>query len=155
MKNVVIAVLLVAAVAFAGLYVSQKHKLGEAEAANAGLRQSLSEMEGRVAEQEKQTTKLQTRLKDTRAKAVAKAEEVSHLEQALTNSVKTNAKASNPFGEMFKSKEMKELVKTQQKVALGGIIEKNYGAFFTGLQLTPEQTAGLKELIVKKSLPSH
>jgi hypothetical protein len=47
---------------------------------------------------------------------------------------------------------MKELIKTQQKAVFSGMIDKNYSAFFTGMQLTPEQSASLKELIVKKSL---
>jgi len=141
-----------AAVVFGSLYLTQERKASEAQATIASMRQNLSELENRLAEQEKRSASLQTRLHDTRAKVVAKADEVAHLEQVLTNSPQTNAKAANSFAEMFKSPEMKELIKTQQKAVFSGMIDKNYAALFTGLQLTPEQSASLKEMIVKKSL---
>jgi Sec-independent protein translocase protein TatA len=152
MKNVTIGILLLAAVVFGSLYLSQNRKAGEAQATIGNLRQNVADLESRLAEQEKRSASLQTRLHDTRAKAVAKADEVAHLEQVLTNSPQTNAKAANPFAEMFKSPEMKELIKTQQKAVFSGMIDKNYAAFSTGMQLTPEQSASLKELVVKKSL---
>jgi hypothetical protein len=151
MKNILIIVALAAAVVLGALYVGERHKSIEAQTTIARLRQDATEFESRLAEQEKRTTTLQTRLSDTRAKAVAKADEVAHLEQVLTNSASTNAKA-NPFANMFKNPEMKELIKTQQKAAIGGIIDKNYAAFFSGFQMTPEQSATLKDLVVKKSL---
>ena len=152
MKNITIGIPLLAAVVFGGLYVSQNRKAGEAQATIATLHQTVAELEARVAEQEKRSASLQTRLHDTRVNALAKADEVAHLEQVLTNSPQTNAKPANPLAEMFKSPEMKELVKSQQKAVFSGMIDKNYGAFFSGLQMTPEQSASLKELIMKKSL---
>jgi hypothetical protein len=152
MKYLSFAITLIAAVVLGSLYIGERHKTRDAEATIATLRQSLSEVEGRVAEQEQRTTSLQARLQNTQAKAVAKADEVAHLEQVLTNRTETNAKASNPFGEMFKSPEIKEMVKNQQKNVLSGMIDKNYGSFFTALKLTPELSAGLKDLVIKKSL---
>ncbi len=152
MKNITIGILLLAALVFGGLYVNQNYKAGEAQATIASLRENVAELETRLTEQEKRSASLQSRLHDTRAKVVAKADEVAHLEQVLTNSPQTNAKAANPMAEMFKSPEMKELIKTQQKAVFSGMIDKNYAAFFTGLQMTPEQSASLKELIMKKSL---
>ena len=152
MKNIIIGILMLAALVFGGLYVSQNRAASEAQATVASLRQNLAELEARLVEQEKRSAALQSRLHDTQSTAVAKADEVAHLEQVLTSRPQTNAKAANPFGEMFKSPEMKELIKTQQKAVFSGMIDKNYAAFFSGLQLTPEQSASLKELIMKKSL---
>ncbi|MEY2428317.1 MAG: hypothetical protein QOJ40_1202 [Verrucomicrobiota bacterium] len=152
MKNTILAIALLAAVVFGSLYVGQNRKATEAQATIATLHQSVAELEGRLAEQEKRSVSLQTRLHDSRAKALAKADEMAHLEQALTNNPPTNAKPANGFAEMFKSPEMRELIKSQQKAALSGMIDKNYASFFGGLQMTPEQSASLKELIMKKSL---
>jgi hypothetical protein len=83
---------------------------------------------------------------------VAKADEVVHLQQVITNQSETNAKAGNPLAAMFKSPEMKEFVKTQQKTVMTTMLDKSYGAFFNGMQMTPEQTGTLKDLLVKKSM---
>src|SRR5262249_48637109 len=100
--------------------------------------------------QQQKATSLQTHLRDTQAKAIAKADEVVQLQQVLTNRTGTNS--GNPFAEVFKSPEMKEMVKNTQRTALGGMVDKNYGAFYRQLNLTPEQSAGLKDLVLKKSL---
>src|SRR5438132_13704294 len=129
MKNILIGILLLTTLVFGGLYLTQIQKISDARADAASVRQKLTEMESSVAQQEERTATLQTRLQDTQAKAIAKAEEVTQISQALTNRIQsqTNAKPANPFGEMFKNKEMKDMIKTQQKTVLGGMIDKNYG----------------------------
>jgi len=152
MKNVLIGILLLTTLVFGSLYLSQNQKASDAKSESATLRQKLAELESSVAQQEERTATLQTRLHNTEATAIAKAEEVTQVSQALTNRIQTNAKAANPFGEMFKSKEMKEMIKTQQKTVLGGMIDKNYSSYFTSLNLTPEQSSGLKDLILNRGL---
>src|ERR1051326_2832131 len=172
MKNIVIGILLLTTLVFGGLYLTQNQKASEAKAEAAALRQKLVEMESSVVQHEEQAATLQTRLHETQAKAIAKAEEVTQISEALTNRVQTNAKAeevtqisealtnrvqtnakaANPLGEMFKNKEMKEMIKTQQKTVLGGMIDKNYGAYFTSLNLTPEQSSALKDLVLNRGL---
>ena len=44
------------------------------------------------------------------------------------------------------------MISAQQKLVLGPMIEKNYAAFFSSIGLKPDQAAGLKELMVKKSM---
>jgi hypothetical protein len=154
MKNILIGILLLTTLVFGGLYLTQSQKTSDARAEAAAARQKLTEMESSVAQQEERTAALQSRLHDTQAKAVAKAEEVTQISQALTNRVQTqtNAKAANPFGEMFKNKEMKEMIKSQQKTVLGGMIDKNYGPYFASLNLNPEQSSALKDLILNRGL---
>src|SRR5258707_502091 len=132
MKNAAIGILLLTTIVFGSLYLTQNRKTSEAQLAAANLQEKLAEAETRVTRQEERTTALETRLHDTREKAVAKAEQVTQL-QAITNQLQTNAKSSSPMAEMFKSPEMRELIKNQQKMALSGIVDKNYGAFFSGL----------------------
>ena len=154
MKNILVGILLLTTLVFGGLYLTQIQKASDARAEAASVRQKLTEMESSVAQQEERAATLQTRLQDTQAKAIAKAEEVTQISQALTNRVQsqTNAKAANPFGEMFKSKEMKDMIKSQQKTVLGGMVDKNYAAYFASLNLTPEQSASLKDLILNRGL---
>ncbi|HVV70329.1 MAG TPA: hypothetical protein VHI52_02340, partial [Verrucomicrobiae bacterium] len=152
MKNTLVALLLVTTMALAGLYVWQKSKATAAGRELAVLNQRLSEAQTQAVAQQERAEKLQARLMNTQAKAVAKADEVTHLQQVITNQTETNAKAGNPLSEMFKSPEMKELVKTQQKTVLSGMLDKTYGAYISGLQMTPEQSASLKDLLMKKSM---
>jgi hypothetical protein len=152
MKNLAIAILLAATCVLGALHLRQGRTVTETRATVASLRQTVAEQEARLDEQEKRASNLKDRLHDTRAKAVAKADEAAQLKEELTRSAATNAKPANAVAEMFKNPEMKELIKTQQKAVFSGMIDKNYKAFFTGLQLTPEQSAGLKDLVVKKSL---
>ena len=152
MKNVIIGILLLTSLIFGGLYLTQNQKTSEARSEAAALRQKVSDMESSVAQQEERTSTLQTRLQDTQAKAIAKAEEATQISQALTNQIQTNATAKNPFGEMFKSKEMKDMIKSQQKTMLGGMVDKNYGPYFASLNLTPEQSSALKDLILNRGL---
>src|SRR5437899_1042023 len=77
MKNVAIGILLLTTLVFGSLYLSQNRKTSEAEANAASLQEKLAEAENRVARQEQRTATLETRLHDTRAKAVANADQVT------------------------------------------------------------------------------
>ena len=156
MKNSAIFILVAAAVVLGGLCLRENRKAHKAELTIADLQTNLAELEARLGQQENRAASLQTRLKNTRERAVAKAEEVSQLKQTITNA---DAKDKNPMaamvkgvGEMFKNPEMKEFVKTQQKTVLSGMLDKTYAPFFAQLGLTTEQSAALKDLVLNKSL---
>ena len=154
MKNLVIVLLVVTTVVFGGWYFSQQKKTGQAEAKVAELEAQLKKRQEAdakvVAKKEKQVKELRGRLNDTTAVAVEKSSQVSQLEQALT-AAKTNSTA-NPLAEMMKSPEMREMIKTQQRTAIGGMVDKSYAGLFKELNLNPEQTVALKDLIMKKTL---
>jgi len=137
---------------FFPIYIHQLHKTNEAETAAASLRLQVTELESRVAEQENRAEALQTRLHNTRETAVAKADQVVELQQALTNTAATNAKAANPMAEMFKSPEMKNLIKGQQELVLNSLIDKNYAPLFASLNSASGQAAAVKELLTKRAL---
>jgi predicted nuclease with TOPRIM domain len=151
-KNIALVVLVAALIGLAGLYLRQSTKIMEAEAVNAGLRDQLAELQSHLDQQQERTVSLQTRLQNTREKAIAKSEEVSHLERALTNQTEAAVQSKNPMAEMFKDPQMKDFVKAQQKMVLSGMIDKNYASFFSRLGLGAQQAASLKDLIIKKSM---
>ena len=156
MKNVLIGILLIATGVFGVLFVQQTRKTDRAQAAIAGLQQQVNEQGTELARREKQMASLRNHLQDSRQETLTKASEAAVLQQALTNRVSadaetsTNSKASNPLAAMFKDPAMKEMIVTQQKAALSGIIDKNYAKLFADLHLSPEQSAALKDLIKEK-----
>ncbi len=154
MKNLVIVLLILTTVVFGGWYFSQQKKTGQAEAKVAELEAQLKQrQEGdakTAAKKERQVKELRGRLNETTAVAVEKSTQVSQLEQALT-AAKTNS-PGNGLAEMFKSPEMKEMIKTQQKAVIGPIIDKSYSSFFQQMNMNAEQTTHLKDLLEKKML---
>lgn len=158
MKNIIIGIFIVATALFGGLYYQQNRKATQAESSLANLQKQLDDLKSSLAQEEKHTTSLRDQLHNTLVESAANAGEAAQLQQVLTNrvetdaSVKTNAKPANAFAEMFKSPEMREMIKNQQKAVFGPMIDKNYAEFIAGLQMTPEQSAGLKDLITKKML---
>jgi len=156
MKNSAIFIFVAVAVVFGGLYFRENRRAHKAESTIADLQTKVTELEDQLGQQETRTASLQTRLKNTRERAVAKAEEVSQLKQTITNA---DAKDKNPMaamvkgvGEMFKNPEMKEFVKSQQKTVLSGMLDKTYAPLFSQLGLTTEQSAAMKDLVLNKSL---
>jgi hypothetical protein len=156
MKNIILTLLAISTLGLAGLYINARHQAINAEAELRTVKANVGELTERLEQQESKAVHLQTRLQDTRAKAVEKADEVTSLQQALTNSTERKPQAGNKFGEaisnMMTNEGMKDYVKSQQKQVLGGMLEKSYGAFMTQMQLTPEQSGVLKELLMKRML---
>lgn len=163
MKNALIALLLIASLALGGLYFSQNRRTKEAQTGADNLQQNLADLQSTLAAKDKGAEKMRSEVDDQVSIAAAKIKEAERLkalyETKLTNQTAaaiapaaTNAKPVNALAEMFKNPEMKELIKSQQKIALGTMIDKNYGKFFAGMHLAPEQSAALKELILNKQL---
>src|SRR4051794_28294207 len=132
MKNALIIILAAVSITLGTICVRQTRKAGETNATLAKLKDNVAEVEQQLQEQQTLNSNLESRLRQTRATVVAKAEQAAQLEQTLTNSqaAATNkAESKNPMaamGEMFKNPETRELIKTQQKAVLGPMIEKNY-----------------------------
>lgn len=154
-----ILLLLASTVVFGGLYLRQNHKTNEAELKVAQLQTKIDELQGQFEQQSQRAESLQTRLNVSHDKVVAKVEEVSSLQQAITNRVLADSTNKNPMaeafkgvGEMFKNPDMKEFIKSQQKTAIGAMLDKAYASLYSQLGLSPDQTSALKDLIVNKSL---
>ena len=165
MKNAVLAVLLIATLAFGVLYSYQTRKSAQARASAEALQQNVSELQSATAEQENQAKRLREQLEQTRSDVAAKNLEAAQLQTALRDSISnqssravtkaaasTNSKPSNPLAEIFKNPGMKDMIKNQQKAVLGPMIDKNYARLFSDLHLTPDQTSALKDMILNKQM---
>ncbi len=136
-----------------GKIKSQSVQLAQTEAQLAAVKVELQK-EGEAIEHAKYAAAnekiLQQVLTETEAGAAAQSKKTEHLEQSLAA-----AKTNNPmqgFAAMFKDPGMREMIKSQQKAVIGPMLDRQYGALFQQLNLTPEQTATLKDLLEKKML---
>jgi hypothetical protein len=164
MKNAIIAILLISTLGLGAIVFKQKQQKSQAEETIGGLSNKLSEAQAQLEQEEQQTAKLQNELVASRTESVAKSSEVVNLKQALTNGTAagstvstiggsgSNSNGASPLANMFKNKDMRDLIRSQQKAVMGPMVEKNYGAFFSALGLNSEQTATLKDLVVKKAM---
>ena len=153
MKNFVIAVLLVVALALGAFGLHQRSQLTRTRtqlAASEKRWQERSETDQDAARAEIKSQALQKALVETSAYANEKSAQAAQLEQSLAA-----AKTNNPMGglgAMFKDPKMREMMKAQQKAYLGPMIERQYAALFQQLNLTSDQAAQLKELLQQKML---
>lgn len=159
MKNVIIVILLAATVVLGGLYIRSNGKIAQTDAKLIAQEKVIADLEGEIAQRDERAASLRAKLEKTQEESVVNAGTAAQLSQALTNQVQahaaeegTNAKPANPFAEMFKNPEMRDMIKNQQKTVLGGMVDKNYAEFFKAMNLTPEQSAALKDLILNKML---
>jgi hypothetical protein len=93
---------------------------------------------------------LQKTLSESTTVAVAESKKSEKLQASLEE-----ARTNNPMhvvASMLKDPGMRDLVKSQQKMTLGPIIDQQYGDLFKQLHLTPEQSATFKDLVMKKML---
>jgi len=156
MKNVIIVLLLVVSVALGGFLFQSNQKAKQGETKLAALQKEVADLQASLAQREEHAAGLRQKLEAAQVESVSNAGAAAQLSQALTNQVQaladagTNEKPANPFAEMFKNPEMRDMIKKQQKTVFASMIEKNYSDFIKTQQLTPEQTTALKDLITKK-----
>jgi len=157
MKNVIIGILALTTVAL-GVIAFQKHgELALNSQKIAALQTELEKLEAASASQDQETARLRQRLDAAQQESAANAAAAARVNLKLTNQIdeiaaeiRSNTKPANPLKDMFKSQEMRDMIKQQQKTVFAGMIDKNYSDFIKGLQLTPEQEAQFKDLLTKK-----
>ena len=156
MKNTVIVVLLIAVVALGGVVITTNRNAKQAEAQQTLLKKELDDARARLTEHDQNAVALREKLEAAQVESAANAGTAAKLTVALTNTVtaaaETNTKPANPFAEMFKNPETRDMIKQQQKTVMSGIIDKNYADFFKAMNLNPEQQAAMKELLMNKTL---
>jgi len=151
-KNTLIAVLCFIAISMGAWTAHLKDRLTQVQAQLVSLQDQSkknSEMEEKIARAERKSKVLDDSLVATSKLADEKSKQAEQLQKSL-KVAKTGG--NNPFGEIFKDPAMKELLKSQQKSAIGPMIEKQYAELFQELDLTPEQTTALKSLLEQKML---
>ena len=155
MKNFLIGLLLLTTVGLAALYVHENDNARTAQAELARLKTTLADLQGQTTLQQQRADNLRERLNDMRTEAVAPTTTVATLEPVDTNAPVTPAGTNDmksAMAAMFKSPEMREMIKNQQKAVFSMMIDKNFKDLFAALNLTPDQAASLKDLITKKML---
>lgn len=159
MKNAAIILLLIIAIALGALAFHQKTQAGRVQSELAQTQTELSQAQAqlkasteaaqKISSAEMKTKILQDTLAETSKFANEKSKQADELKQSLATAKTNNA---NPFAEMFKDPKMKEMIKAQQKAMFGPMIEKQYAALFQQLNLTPEQSTQLKDLLKNKMM---
>jgi len=160
MKNAILCLLLIASVALGILVAEQRHRLQKQTDELAQTKQELLALETELKEKtdavenakisEAKAKVLQQTLTESTTAVVAQSRKTEQLQQSLAE-----AKTNNPLhnvGALFKDPKMREMMKAQQKAFLGPLIDKQYGELMKQLNLSPDQSAGLKDLIQKKML---
>ncbi|MCO5051328.1 MAG: hypothetical protein M9920_03400 [Verrucomicrobiae bacterium] len=164
MKNLIIGILLIACLASVGMLYQARRQTGHLEARLIELQHEVDAAQATAAEAETQRHRLSEALETAQQESLANASTAAQLMRQLTNRTEietaaTEASASqstNQFasaiGDMLKNPEMRDLIRSQQKAVMGGMVDKSYAEFFKSMNLTPEQTATLKDLIMNKML---
>lgn len=161
MKNIFILLLSIGIVAVAAVAMHQRKQLDQQNAKIVQIQTELTNAQNRlesnaeaaekIALAEEKAQVLQKTVTELSSASAQQSKQVSRLEQSLA-AEKTNASPVKGLAAMFKDPAMKDMIKSQQKAYIGPMIDKMYGSFFQQFNLTPEQTAYLKDLIQKKML---
>jgi hypothetical protein len=160
MKTTALIIVTIGCVALGIFGVAQSKKLQAQSEELAATKQQVAALEAELKEKseaienaksvEAKSRMLQKTLSESTTAAVAESKKSEKLQASLEES-----KTNNPMhamASMLKDPGMRDLVKNQQKMTLGPIIDQQYGALFKQLNLTPEQSATFKDLILKKTL---
>ena len=154
MKNFTIVLLLVLSLALGALAVHQQKRSAQAQAELVSAQNQLkavADAADQIASAKRSSKMLQDSLTETSKFADEQAKQAGLLQQKLA--AQTNS--SNPLAgmaKMFNDPKMKEMIKTQQKAVMGPMIDKQYAALFKQLNMSPEESAQLKTLLVNKML---
>jgi hypothetical protein len=158
MKNVFILLLLASTIALGAISFVQHQnmaaeaaKLSRSESRRADLEAQLREKAEAVENAsltEQKSRVLKETLTQTSSAAQEQSKKLEQLQESLA-AAKTNT-TGNMFAGMFKDPKMKEMLKSQQKLVMGPMIDKMYGAAIQQLNLTPEQASSFKDLLEKK-----
>lgn len=161
MKNILIALLAVTAAALGAVVWHEHTQLQTEQEQVAEIKTRLTTAETRLKERteadekaalaEEKARVLQKTLTELSSESAGQSEQVAKLQQSLAEA-KTNAAAPKGLAALFKDPDMKEMIKSQQKAVIGPMIDKMYGPYLTQLNMTPEQTAYVKDLLQKKML---
>ena len=162
MKNILIALLLAIAIALGALAYHQASQAAQNRAELLSVHEELAAVQNKlkagadvadkIASEARSRKALQETLVKTSQFADEKAKQAEQLQQKLADT-KTNS--SNPLAgmaKMFNDPKMREMIKSQQKMVMGPMIDKQYGALFEQLKLTPDESGQLKKLLTDKML---
>ena len=160
MKNIAIGLLLAVSIALGALTFRQKHQLAETNRQLAAVESRLQAQDTLIENTKAAASRakmLEAALKESAAAAGEQSKQQTNQVAQLQNKLaaaKTNAPAGglSALSTMFKDPKMKEIIKAQQKTVMGPMIEKQYAGLFRQLNMTPEESTSMKDLLMKKML---
>ena len=160
MKTTFLIIAIIGCVALGILGVEQSKKLKSQSDELAATKQQVSGLEAELKQKEDaienaksveaKSKILQQTLNESTTAAVAQSKKTEQLQQSLDE-----AQTNNPMhamASMFRDPKMRDMIKTQQKAALGPMISKQYSDLFKQLNMSPDQVATFKDLVTKKML---
>jgi hypothetical protein len=160
MKTTILVIALIGCVALGILGVAQSRQLKAQREELAQTKQQLAALDAELKEKQEaidnaKLTEMKAKvLQQTLTQSATMAVEESKKSEKLKASL-DEAETNNPMhtmASMLKDPKMRDMIKAQQKMVMGPMIDKQYSDFYKQLNLTPEQTAGLKDLLGKKML---
>jgi hypothetical protein len=158
MRNALIILLIAAVAGLTGLFVQQRLQVASLQSQLESARNELQASQERLSEKdeahrraEKKTEVLADKLTETAVIAARQTAQVSRLQQFLA-AAETNADTSGALAGVFKDPAMRDMIRAQQRAFIRPMIDRSYTAFCRQLNLTPEQSALLKDLLEKKML---
>jgi hypothetical protein len=159
MKNSLIAILLLASLLLGTLCFHRQTEMADLHAQFTAAHSQLAEKaeaadkaargEQKLKSMEDALMNAQDALANSSKMAVEKTKLVGELAQSLA-AAKTND--GNPLAAMMKDPKMRQLMVSQQKAMFGPLLARQYADFFKWLNLTPDQSAVLVDLMQKKRL---
>ncbi len=157
MKNFLLAITLTGIIALGALYYRQSDQLKLARRQIRELQANAEKLESEAQQAAAAAAKLKemrARVNESTLSAVQKSTEVVKLQGQLAAAQTNAAGGAKGFGEMFKSPEMREMIKAQQKAVMGPMLDKTYGPLFAQLNLSADQKSYLRDLMEKKMMAS-
>jgi hypothetical protein len=158
-KNRFIAIFLSAMVALGALYLYRQKQITDLQAQLTAVQIQLvekAEPEGKETRAEQKLKAIhdalinaQDALENTSKITINKTKLAGELAQSLAAGRTNNG---NPLAAMMNDPKMRELMVSQQKAMFGPLLAKQYADFFKWLDLAPEQSATLIELMQMKRL---
>ncbi len=164
MKNVLTVLFLATTIVFGGLYFREKQQTVGLQARVETAEKAAKSTADATVRSEKKIKELTTRLARVETDAVNSAARAANAEQSLASTQKNaaappaaavSAKTSTKggaLGEMFKDPAMRDMIRAQQKAFMGQAVDMAYGSLFKDLNLPPDQTDKLKDLLKGKML---
>jgi hypothetical protein len=122
---------------------------------NRSLQQQVSQM-AQLAAQNQRLSNLLARAGNSQLPKQDQLSELLRLRGEATRlraDAQANAKPANPMLEMLKTPQGKEMMKAAMR-SMSLVVVKSYAKLFADLNLTAEQTATLKDLIINKQMAS-
>ena len=162
MKNIVIAVLIVASITLGAIAYQQANQAAQNRSELKQVQEQLAQVQNQLqataeatdkaASVERSSKAVQETLVKTSQFAKQKEAEAASLQEKLATAQTNTSNPMAGMAKMFNDPKMRDLIKSQQKMVMGPMIAKQYGALMKQLNMSDEDGGKLKTLLTDKML---